>query len=647
MSIRLATLLLAVSAAAQAYGTVAREERGNLILENIPAGDAALSERLAPWLQAREARLLDWLADGSLLIATRFGDTEQVHRLARPLGAREQLTYEREPVAVARAPATGAANGFVFLADRGGDENAQLYFFGLADRRARLLTDGKSLHGRPVWAHDGKRVAFHGNARDGVSYDIYVVDVTTGAMPRLVVSANRDTWYPLDWSPDDGRLLLKKYVSINESYLFIADVATGRLTPLEPGEQKAGIRDARFAPDGRGIYLVSDRGGEFAQLRYIDPATLETRLLTGHIPWDIEGFDLSRDGRYLAFVANVDGTSRLTVIDQSLALELSPPQVPAGQITDIRFDPTGTRLALAVETPQSPRDVYVYEVPRNELVRWTASEAGPLDTSKLVPAELIRYPTWDRDGRERRMIPAFLYRPRSPGPHPVLIDIHGGPEAQARPRFDAFTQFVVNELGYAVIFPNVRGSSGYGRRYLDLDNGRQREDSVRDIGALLVWIGLQRDLDRSQIVVRGGSYGGYMALASLVRYGDRLTGGISAVGISNFVTFLRNTAGYRQDLRRVEYGDERDPRMRRYLEDISPLTNAHAIRKPLLVVQGLNDPRVPASESEQIVARVRANGGEAWYLAAKDEGHGFRKKPNRDAYFEVVARFLERLAPRR
>lgn len=655
MNIRLATLLAAAALAAQlAHGATAREERGNLILENIPPGDPAFLERLSPWLQSREARLLDWLPDGTLLIATRFADVEQVHRVASPLGAREQLTWGREPVSVARAPQAGTAGGFVFLADQGGNENAQVWFYGLGDRRTRRLTDGKARHGNPVWAHDGRQVAFFGTGRDGVSHDIYITDVTTGALPRLVVAANRDTWYPLDWSPDDSRLLLQKYVSINESHLFSADVATGRLTPLDPAAperagtpggrgERIGIREARFAPDGPGIYVSSDRGGEFVQLRRVDPTTGEEKILTGHVPWDVEDFEVSRDGRYLAWIANVAGTSRLTVIDQGLALELAPPGVPQGQITGLRFDASGTRLAFAVETPRSPRDIYVYEVPRNELVRWTRSEAGPVDVSKFVAAELVRFPSWDRDGRERRMLPAFLYRPAGPGPHPVVIDIHGGPESQARPRFDAFTQFIVNELGYAVIFPNVRGSSGYGRRFLDLDNGRQREDAVRDIGSLLVWISLQRDLDRSRVVVRGGSYGGYMALASLVRYGERLRGGISVVGISNFVTFLRNTAGYRQDLRRAEYGDERDPRMRAWLEDISPLTNAQAIRRPLLVVQGLNDPRVPASESEQIVARVRANGGEAWYLAARDEGHGFRRKQNRDAYFETVARFLERL----
>jgi dipeptidyl aminopeptidase/acylaminoacyl peptidase len=278
-----------------------------------------------------------------------------------------------------------------------------------------------------------------------------------------------------------------------------------------------------------------------------------------------------------------------------------------------------------------------------QLARWTQSELGPIDRSKPVAALPIRFPTWDTVGSSPRLISGFLYRPATPGPHPVLIQIHGGPESQFRPRWDAFTQYLVNELGYAVVAPNVRGSSGYGRSYLRLDDGRLREDAVRDIGSLLVWIGLQPDLDRSRVVAMGGSYGGYLTLASLVNYGDRLAGGIDVVGISNFVSFLTNTAGYRRDLRRVEYGDERDPEMRLFLQGISPLNNAAAIKKPLLVVQGLNDPRVPASESEQLVWRLRGNGGEVWYLAARDEGHGFRKKANVDAYLLTVSQFLRRL----
>jgi dipeptidyl aminopeptidase/acylaminoacyl peptidase len=314
-------------------------------------------------------------------------------------------------------------------------------------------------------------------------------------------------------------------------------------------------------------------------------------------------------------------------------------------VSHLAFDPRNRRLALAIETAQQPRDVYVLSLDdRPSLTRWTQSELGPLDPASMVPAQLVSFPTWDRTATGPRALTAFVYRPATPGPHPVVIDIHGGPESQYRPGWSAFTQFLVNELGYIVVAPNVRGSSGYGRAFLALDDGKLREDPVRDIGSLLVWIGLQPDMDRGRVAVMGGSYGGYMALASLITYGDRLAGGIDLVGISNFVTFLTNTSAYRRDLRRAEYGDERDPDMRQFLQRISPLTNAKSLRRPLLIVQGMNDPRVPATESEQMLYAVRASGGNAWYLAAKDEGHGFRKKSNRDAYLETAAQFLKRLS---
>ncbi|MBV8307753.1 MAG: S9 family peptidase, partial [Gammaproteobacteria bacterium] len=300
---------------------------------------------------------------------------------------------------------------------------------------------------------------------------------------------------------------------------------------------------------------------------------------------------------------------------------------------------------MTVDSPTSPRDVWVYELEKESVIRWTQSEAGPIDPATLVAPELVRYPTWDRAGGHERRLSAYVYRPtHASGPVPVAIDIHGGPEAQHRPDWDPFVQFLVNELGYAVVAPNVRGSSGYGKSFLSLDNGVLREDAVRDIGSLLVWVGVQSGFDRDHVVVMGGSYGGYMSLAALVTYGDRLRGGIDLAGISNFVTFLRNTSGYRRDWRRTEYGDERDPNMRAFLERISPLSNAVHIRKPLLVAAGQNDPRVPLSESEQLVWRVRSSGGEVWYLVAKDEGHGFLKKANRDEYLLTAASFLQKMA---
>src|SRR3984893_19374326 len=524
-----------------------RQEHGNLIFEGIPPRDAQLTERLGLYRQSRQATFLDWLPDGAMLVATRFGDVAQVHRIATPAGMREQLTFYPDPVSAARAPRVAPTNGqgsaFVFLKDQGGDENAQLYYYS-SSANVQQLTQGKFLHGSPVWSNDGKRVAFYGTERDGISYDVYVTDIGSTNAPRLVAGGQQDSWYPLDWSPDDRKLLLWKYVSINESYLFIADVYTGTLTPVDASGRKIGIRSAKFAPDGRGIYMASHEDGEFAQLRYLDPVSPEVRKLTDRIQWNIDGFDVSVDGRYIAYVAKEDGRSRLTILDTLQKLEQAPVGVPDGRVQNIRFDKTGRRLAFSAESAQSPRDVYVYDLNHNALERWTRSEVGAVDVATFVPAELVRYPTWDRVAGSQRMISAYLYRPRGPGPHPVLIDIHGGPESQARAGWNPFVQFLVNELGYAVIAPNVRGSSGYGKTFLKLDNGVLRADAVKDIGSLIVWLGLQPMFDRDHVAVMGGSYGGYMALAALAAYGDRLKGGVDEVGIKNFVSVAENNSPY-------------------------------------------------------------------------------------------------------
>jgi dipeptidyl aminopeptidase/acylaminoacyl peptidase len=636
------------AAAVQAPPT--RVERGTLIYDGIPAAADADQATLQRYLESRSAGLAGWLADGSLLISTRFGNTAQLHRLRAPLGMREQITFESEPVTTA-VPNPFAADLLVYPQDIGGNENMQLHLLDLRSGATQRLTDGQSLHGLPVWAHDGKRIAYHGTGRDGMSYDLYVQDTTTAALPRLVFAANGgDEFDVLDWTLDDRQLLVQRYRSSTDSALLLIDIETGAQTPLAPGPKDKlpfAIGDARVAPNGRSIYALSDNGGEHVELRRIDMYTGESTVLAPQPDWDVDQFDLSPDGRYLAYTINEAGLSRLVVHDTTQKADLLLPPLPQGVlIGELKFDRSGKRLALQIDSAQSPADIFVLTLTEEQppqLARWTQSEIGPIRREAMVPAELIQFPTWDRvDGRPR-MLSAFVYRPRTPGPHPVLIDIHGGPESQYQPHWSAFTQYLVNELGYAVVAPNVRGSSGYGRSFLKLDDGVLREDAVRDIGSLLVWIGLQSNLDRNRVVVYGGSYGGYMALACLVHYGDRLAGGVDVVGISDFVTFLENTSDYRRDLRRAEYGDERDEKMRAFLRRISPLTNVNTIRKPLLVVQGLNDPRVPAAQSEQIVQQLRLNGTEAWYLAATDEGHGFRKKGNRDAYLIAMSQFLRQL----
>jgi dipeptidyl aminopeptidase/acylaminoacyl peptidase len=658
-------MVLAMSAllATHSADTASREERGNLVLDNIPALDTALGERLDDWLAVRGASFVDFLPDGALLISTRFGDVDQLHRVAAPGAAREQLTFYREPVVTARA-ARGGANGFVFLKDRDGNEYSQLYFYALADRSIRLLTETPSLNGSPAWSRDGRRVAFFNNSRDPAVFDLVVRDVANDNANTTLLLGDNATYYPLDWSPDNSKLLLWNPVSATESHLFLLDLASNALTeldtapaiaPRKPTPPRTGvpvrpppvaITSARFAADGRGVYLISDRDSDFTQLRYLDLAAPgPSRSLSAFIGWDIEQFDVSVDGRWLAYTANEGGYSRLQLLDLRNSLEIALPPMPRGLVANLRFDPASTQLAMTLSGPDRPRDVWTLDLEANIMQRWTSSETGPIDRKMYVSARPFDYPSFDFvRKRQARRIPAFIYKPARTGPHPVIIDIHGGPESQARPAFDPATQFLAGELGYAVITPNVRGSTGYGKSYSRLDDRLLREDSVRDIGALLDWIARQPDLDARRVVVMGSSYGGYMTLAALAAYGPRLRGGVDVVGISDFVTFLENTANYRQDLRRFEYGNERDPNMRLFLRGISPLTNAHKITQPLLIVQGINDPRVPASESEQMVAAIRANGGEVWYLAAKDEGHGFRKKANRDFYLKTLAMFLRRLA---
>ncbi len=631
------------------FGTcahAARVERGNLVFDNVPPADPALNESLDRYVNARQATPLSWSPAGELLVATRFGDTEQLHLVAQPNGARRQLTFFKEPVNTGSFSRDGAHPAFVFLKDAGGDEYDQLYYQRLGEPTAKLLTDGKSLNANPVWSNAGREVAFDSTLRNGRDSDIYIVEPSAGTAPRLVFTGDAPGWSVLDWSPDDRRLLLRKYLSIADSHLYVLDIGTSQLREVDAGKNKTAIPVAKFSRDGIGVYFASDRDSEFAQLQFANLGSGERTVLSRQIPWDVEDLAVSGDAHYLAYTTNEGGVSRLNVLDVRTKQELAVPAMGAGIMTEPVFDAQSARLAFGFATPVAPRDAFVLDLKSLKVERWTQSEAGPVDTAKFVLPRLAQFSTFDRPAGKPRQEPVYVFEPASTGQgiqRPVLIMVHGGPESQFRPGFDAWLQFIVNELGFVVIAPNVRGSSGYGRTYLSLDDGMSREDAVKDMGALLVWISAQPGLDAKRVVISGGSYGGYLTLATLVNFSDRLRGGVDVVGFSNFLSFLSNTASYRQDLRRAEYGDERDPEMRAYLRRASPLTNAERITRPMLIVQGLNDPRVPASESEQMVNRLRARGGEVWYLLAKDEGHGFKKKPNRDAYLQTFAQFLVRM----
>jgi dipeptidyl aminopeptidase/acylaminoacyl peptidase len=628
--------VLALAAAVPALAqSVERREMGNQILENVPVAPASIREGLARYQNARSAVFDDWLPGGGMVIATRFGNTNQLHLVAAPGADRSQITFYDEPVAAAHTLPDGK---ILFSKDTGGDEWFQL-FVRDADGKTVQLTETGTRNGSPAWSKDGAILVWSRSTKGSGDADVLMRDPSAPGGAK-VIHKGQGQVSPVAVSPDGKTVLLGRYLSINESRYSLLDVATGKLTEFNPNKAKVAYSGGTFTPDSKSVLVLSDEGSDFARLVQIDVANGKKVSLSGERPWDVEEFALSDDGRILAYVVNEDGYSKLIVQDFRTRRALPQPTLPAGVVSGLVFSADGSKLGFSLATPTAASDAWSWGVTDAKLERWTASELGGLDPKALASPELVRYPSFDK-----RSIPAFVYRPKLAAGQraPVIIDIHGGPEGQSRPTFNAFHQHTVAELGAAVIVTNVRGSSGYGKTYLNLDNAEKREDSVKDIGALLDWIKTQPDLDPNRVVVYGQSYGGYMSLAVMTHYSDRLAGGIERYGISNFVSFLQNTEAYRRDLRRAEYGDERDPKMLKAFETISPMNSVGKISKPMLVMQGWNDPRVPKSESDQVVAKLRGQGVETWYVQFKDEGHGFLKKANNDRRREVETQFLQKV----
>jgi dipeptidyl aminopeptidase/acylaminoacyl peptidase len=610
--------------------------------QDVPRIPADFAQRLWAYQQGRSATFAGWDPAGrGMLIRTRFGNAPQLHRVYEPAGRREQITFFDEPVSGSFIP-HAADSALVLSLSQGGSENDQLFFWDAARRSSTLLTDGQSKNRLDVWRPDGQRMIVASTRRNGRDTDLWDCDPRQPGTPRLLLQAQGEFWNATDWSADGKTLLALRYVSIQEAYPALIDVATGQrqMLPL-PAEPPCAVSTLRFTSDPSRLYVVLDADSEWKHLATLDLKTHRYDWLTRDIPWDVSSLEVDRTSGQAAFTVNADGVSQLYLLEplregqrpQRRAVEL-----PLGLITHLEFSPDGRSLGFTLARPDAPADAYALELETGRLVRWTYSEVGPLDPARFVTARKIRFPSFD--GRE---IPGWYFRPPAASaqqPAPVLILIHGGPESQAQPTFSGTIQFYLQELKMAVILPNVRGSAGYGKTYVKLDNGTLREDAVRDIGALLDWIAQQPELDAQRVAVSGASYGGYMVLASLVHFGSRIKAGIDVVGIANFNTFLARTSAYRADLRRVEYGDERDPQMRAFFERISPAHHADKIVSALLVAHGRNDPRVPFSEAEQIAEKVRQQGRSVWTVFADNEGHGFAKKDNADYLRAVEAWFL-------
>jgi dipeptidyl aminopeptidase/acylaminoacyl peptidase len=633
-------LVIAAPAAAESADEEIISPGDNLVCEGIPKIPMTIADTVRPFTEFRGATLCSWHPiRREMLISTQLGNTMQIHEVKFPGGARTQLTFFRDACWQATFQPT-KGDYFVLARDSGGNENFQKYRFDLLSGDIKLLTDGKSRNTDGVWSHAGGQFVYGSTRRTGQNVDLWIIDPSKPKSEKMLIALDGGGWVPLDFSPDDKQLLIINQISINESYLSLVDVSMGRMTRITSKNESPSVAygSGQFSHDGKKIYVTTDRDAEFHRLASIDLSTKKHSYLTSDINWDISEFSLSWDGKLIAFISNEDGRDVLRLLDTAIGKEIKKPEIPVGLIRGLQWHKNNRDLGFNFLDSRQGSDAYSLEVAENKLTRWTFSETGGINTDKFLLPELVRWKSFDG-----RSISGWLNRPpaKFTGKRPVIIQIHGGPESQARPWIGSGSKYLVNELGVAMLQPNVRGSQGYGKTFLTLDNGFKREDTYKDIASLIDWIKTRGDLDADRIMVMGGSYGGHMTLAVATFYADRIRCAIDLVGPSNLATFLDHTSPYRRDLRRVEYGDERDPKMREFLNRIAPLTNATKITKPLFIVQGGNDPRVPLSEAEQMLQTVKKNGTPVWYLMAKDEGHGFHKKQNEDFLLYAMVMFVQ------
>jgi dipeptidyl aminopeptidase/acylaminoacyl peptidase len=606
-----------------------------LTAEEMPAIPLALAESARPYLEARGAGFAGWDPNTrAVLISTRFANVTQLHRVAQPMGARTQISFEAEPVSGSYAPTKGDV--IVVTKDRGGDEYYQLHT--LKNGRLTLLTDGKSRNQPGAWSRDGALIGFSSTRRNGMDSDLYVMDPRDPASMRMVHESKGGGWAITGFAPDKKTAYVADYNSVQDVDLYRLDLATGAMTPIGDPKAEIAYGGARVAPDGT-LWVTSDEGSDFQRLGRLDPATGKFTPATKEA-WDVDGFDISPDGTMIAYEVNEAGSDRLRLLDVASGKVTKIDSLPAGQIGGLAFAPWG-EIGFSFSSAKSAADVWSLDPKTMALTRWTQSETGGLDAGVNVEPRIVT--TKSFDGLE---VSGLLYMPdpaKFPGKRPLIVSVHGGPEGQSTAGFMGRNNYYLNELGIGIFYPNVRGSTGYGKTFVSLDNGPfKREDSVRDMAALIDAARKDPGVDPAKVGLTGGSYGGYMCYAAAVQLKDKLTATQCTVAISNFVSFLENTNPYRQDLRRVEYGDERVPAQRKKLMEISPLTRVNEIGKPMFVITGANDPRVPKSEADQMVAAIRAKGGEAWHLVAADEGHGFAKKANQDYAFLAQLVFWKR-----
>ncbi len=587
----------------------------------------------APYFNLPSATTPAWLGEGGLAFLSDVTGVPQVWMVGADGGSPRRLTDFSERIGALAASPHG--NRIVFGMDAGGNERQQLWTLEPDNGEARALTaDPRSIHAFGAFSPDGGRFAFASNSRDERWFDILTIGLDAPASDPIPVMVADALLAPLAVAPDGRRILVRRTNTNLDHDLLLLPGDGSEAQLLTPHDGEATIPDAAFDPRGDGVYVLTNQDRDTVILERLDLRTGQREVLVEG-SWDLEALAVAPDGLWLAYAVNQDGASRIVLREVATGHERTLTGLPLGVAEGLTWDRRGQRLAFSYAGPQDPSAIWTSGL--DGVARRAMSvDFGPLDPASLVEPETIRYPTFD--GRD---IPALWFRPTNvDGPWPTVVDVHGGPESQRRPTFAPITQFLLSR-GYAVLAPNVRGSTGYGKTYCHLDDIEKRMDAVRDLAVASDWLRSHPEVRTDRIAVMGQSYGGFMTLAALTTYPDRWAAGVDVVGIANFVTFFEQTGPWRRSTRAAEYGDPvRDAVL---LQEISPIHRVDQISAPLLVIHGRNDPRVPLGEAEQIVAALEARGATVELLVFDDEGHGLVKRPNRITGYEVVGDFLDRV----